>query len=141
MRDLDLLVEAALALLRLALAGDHDLAAADLDAHVVQVDAGEVRLHDRARRLAAVVDVDVRREGAPRREPGALEHVAEELVDVAAHSLEVGEEIALRGHRRLAYRALRPGKRRLLGPARRARRRRRRPRAWPTASRARRRCA
>ena len=44
---------------------------------------------------ARVGDVDARGEaGAPAAER-ALEHVAEELVHLAAHALEAGEEVAL----------------------------------------------
>ena len=56
--DLDLLVEPALGLLGAALAGDQQLAPADLERHVVDVHAGEVGLDDRARRVVRVEDVD-----------------------------------------------------------------------------------
>ena len=60
--DLDLLVDAALGLLHRPFADDRQVAAADLDPDLAQVDAGEVDLDDRPLRIAAVVDVDVGRE-------------------------------------------------------------------------------
>ena len=80
------------------LARDHELAAADLERHVGRVDRGEIDLDDRARRVVRVVDVDARREAAAA-QPAALEGLAEQLVHLAPHALEVGEQVALRGHR------------------------------------------
>ena len=61
---------------------------------------GELGVHDRARRIALVEDVDRGREAAApaRREPGAVEDVAEQLVHLAAHALEVGEQVPLGRH-------------------------------------------
>ena len=57
---------------------------------------GEVGAHDRARRVAGVVDVDGGREAAaPARREAAIEDVAEQLVHLAPHPLEVGEQVAL----------------------------------------------
>ena len=98
--DLELLVDALLVgRRREPLAGEDQLAAADLELELGRVDARQVGAHDRARRVADVVDVDRGREAAAaaRREP-AVEDVAEQLVHLAAHALEVGEEVAL-GHR------------------------------------------
>jgi hypothetical protein len=54
-------------------------------------------VHDRARRVADVEDVDGRREGpAP---AAGVEDVAEQLVDLTPHAVEVREEVA-GGHRR-----------------------------------------
>jgi hypothetical protein len=79
------------------MAGEDQLAAADLEVDVAGVDAGQVGAHDRARRVPDVVDVDRRREAAaaPGRQP-AVEDVAEQLVHLAPHALEVGEQIAFR---------------------------------------------
>ena len=96
--DLDLLVEAALGLLGPALAGDHQLAAADLERRRPRSSTpARSALTHRARRVVRVVDVDARREPAPA-EAGALEDVAEQLVDLAPHALEVREQVALAGH-------------------------------------------
>ena len=103
MRDLDLLVEAALGLVRPALALDDQLAPADLESDVVRADAGELRLDDRARGLAAVVHVDVRGELPPSPARATFEDVAEQLVDLAPHALEVRKEITLSGHPGLGY--------------------------------------
>ena len=82
------------------MAGDDELAALDLQLDLVGVDAGELGVDDRARRVALVEDVDGRREAAAaaRREARAVEDVAEQLVHLAPHPLEVGEEVALRSH-------------------------------------------
>jgi hypothetical protein len=93
--DLDLLVEAAGGLRGTALARDEELAAADLEGHLLNVDAGQLGLHHRPRRIVGVVDVDRGREAAATESGLALEHVAEQLVDLAPHPLEVREEIAL----------------------------------------------
>ena len=99
--DLQLLVDAIVGrrAFGLAVAGEHELAALDLQLHRVGVDAGQVGAHDRARRIAGVVDVDGGREAAPpaRREP-AVEHVAEQLVHLPPHPLEIGEEVPLLRH-------------------------------------------
>ena len=93
--DLELLVDAALGVVRLALAGDHEHAPADLEIDVVERDAGEVDPDHRLGRVTAVVDVDAGAEGAPvRRKPRAGPDVAEQLVDLAPHALEVGEGIS-----------------------------------------------
>jgi hypothetical protein len=63
--DFELLVEAATLLRRPALAGDHELAAADLERDVGGIYRGEVDLHNRSRRLVGVVDVHPRGEAAP----------------------------------------------------------------------------
>src|SRR3954451_10199872 len=97
-RDLDLLVEPAARLLRTPLAGDDELAALDLERHLVDVHAGKLGLDDRARRLAAVVHVYLGREGATGTEAAALEDVAEQLVDLTPHAFEVGEQISFRWH-------------------------------------------
>ena len=96
--DLDLLVEAPARLVGAALAGDQQLAAADLERHVLDVDARELGLHDRPGGVVDVVDVDRRREPAPAQAGRALEDVAEQLVDVTAHPLEVGEQITRGAH-------------------------------------------
>ena len=59
-------------------------------------------MHDRARRVALVEDVHRRGEAAPvaGSEDAAAEDVAEELVHLPPHPLEVREEVALRGHGR-----------------------------------------
>ena len=96
MLDLDLLVEPALGLLRAALAGDQELAPADLEADLVDLHPGDVGLDDRPRRVARVVDVHARAEPAARAERRAADDVAEQLVHLAPHALEVGEEVPLR---------------------------------------------
>ena len=96
--DLDLLVEPAGRLGRAALAGDQQLAAADLERHVGDVDPGEVGLDHRARRVVGVEDVDRGREAAAAQAGLALEDVAEQLVDLAPHALEVGEQVTGRAH-------------------------------------------
>jgi EAL domain-containing protein (putative c-di-GMP-specific phosphodiesterase class I) len=102
--DLELLVDAVVgrALLGLPVAREHELASAHLELDGVRVDPGEIGAHDRARRVARVVDVDGGREAAAaaRREP-TVEHVAEQLVHLAPHPLEVREEVPLRSHRGL----------------------------------------
>jgi uncharacterized protein (DUF427 family) len=93
--DLELLVDAALGLRRAAVAGDDELAAADLE----PTSSGSMPARSAGRPRAAgrrVVDVDRGREAAARR--GArprVEDVAEQLVHLAAHALEVGEEVPL----------------------------------------------
>ena len=85
------------------LPGDDQLAAADLQLDLGRADAGELGAHDRARRLGDVVDVDRGRERGPGMQPPPTpraEDVAEELVHLAAHALEVGEEVAIRRHGR-----------------------------------------
>jgi hypothetical protein len=52
----------------------------------------------RRRRVAHVGDVDVRDEAGLADQRGAAEDVPEQLVDLAAHPLEVGEQVLLRGH-------------------------------------------
>jgi hypothetical protein len=96
--DLELLVEALLVLGGSPVAGEDQLAAADLEVDVVGVDAREVGAHDRPRGVADVVDVDGGGEAAaaPRGEP-AVEDAAEQLVHLPPHALEVGEEITF-GH-------------------------------------------
>src|SRR3954447_7878663 len=101
--DLDLLVDAALGLLDRALAGDHEVPTGDLEVQAFEPDAGEVGLHDRLRLLAtAVVDVDARREsGGPAAGAAhAAPDVAEQLVHLTPHPLEVEEEVTVRGHGR-----------------------------------------
>ena len=103
MLDLDLLVEAAGRLGWAALAGDQELAAPDLERRRPAMStAGEVGLDHRARRVVHVVDVHRRREAAAAQAGRALEDVAEELVDLPPHALEVREQVAL-------ARSLRPG--------------------------------
>ena len=104
--DLELLVDAVVGgrALRLAIAREDQLAAADLQLHGVGVDPGEVGAHDRARRVARVVDVDGGREAAaPARRKAAVEHVAEQLVHLSPHPLEVGEQVPLLRHRIRCY--------------------------------------
>ncbi len=98
--DLELLVEAALGVVGAAMAGDDELAALDLERQLVGIDAGQLGLHDGARGVALVEDVHGRREAAALggREAGAVEDVAEELVHLAAHALEVREQVALGRH-------------------------------------------
>ena len=95
--DLDLLVDAALGLLHLPLADDRQLAAADLDPDLVELDPGEVDLDHRPLRVAAVVDVDVGREaaGAAAHVAGAAPVDAEHLVHLAPHAGEIREQVAL----------------------------------------------
>src|SRR5829696_1667991 len=81
-----------------ALAGDEQLAAADLEGDVGDVHPRQVSLHDRARRVVGVEDVHGRGEAASPQAGLALEDVAEELVDLAPHALEVREQIALLAH-------------------------------------------
>src|SRR5690242_6371350 len=96
--DLYLLVEAALGVLRGALAADQQLAPADLEAHIVDVHTRQVHVDHGLRRIAAVVHVHPRGEAPARHEAAALEHVAEQLVDLAPHPLEVGEGVVAKGH-------------------------------------------
>ena len=98
--DLELLVDAALGVGRPAVPGEDQLAPVDLQGELVGVDAGQLGLDDGARRIALVEDVDRRREAAAlaRSQAGAVEDVAEELVHLTSHSLEVREQVALRGH-------------------------------------------
>ena len=65
----------------------------------VDLDPGQIGGDDRPRRLRGVGDVDGRpaRPVAASEQAGALEHVAEQLVHLAAHAIEVREQIAL-GH-------------------------------------------
>ena len=65
--DLELLVDALLAALGPAVAGQHELAPADLELDLRRVDAGQVGPHDGPRRVGRVVDVDGGREAAPPR--------------------------------------------------------------------------
>jgi hypothetical protein len=97
-RDLDLLIQPALRLLRAAVPGDRQLAAVDLDRAAVDLDSGQVDGHDRGRRLPRVIDVDARAEAPRRGQPAALEDVAEQLVDLAPHAFEVGEQITFPSH-------------------------------------------
>ncbi|MEZ5120789.1 MAG: hypothetical protein R2736_04305 [Solirubrobacterales bacterium] len=63
MLDLDLLVDAVLGVVgQAAAAGDDQLATADLEVDLVDVDAGELGGDDRPRRVADVGDVDARGE-------------------------------------------------------------------------------
>ena len=73
--DLELLVDAVVGRrLGLAVAGEDELAAADLQLDCVRVDPGEVGADDRPRRIARVVDVDGGREAAaPARREAAIE--------------------------------------------------------------------
>ena len=68
--DLDLLVEPALGPRRQAPADEQQLAPADLDLDLVGVDAGELGVDDRPRRVVDVEDVD-RGENAARRRCGS----------------------------------------------------------------------
>src|SRR3954447_10146241 len=99
--DLELLIDAALGVGRPAVAGEHELAPVDLQRELVGIDPGQLGLDDRARWIALVEDIDRRREAAAlaRSQPSAVEHVPEELVHLAAHALEVGEEVSLGRHR------------------------------------------
>ena len=98
MLDLDLLVEPTGRLRGPALAGDQQLAPADLQGDVRDADSGELGLDHRARRVIDVEDVDRGREAATAQARLALEHVTEQLVDLAPHALEVGEQVTGRGH-------------------------------------------
>ena len=98
MLNLDLLVEAPAGLGGAALTGDQELAPADLERHVGDVDPGEVRLDHRPGRVVGVEHVDRRGEAAPAQPGLALEDVTEEHVDLAPHTLEVREQIALLAH-------------------------------------------
>ena len=91
--DLELLVHPALGIGRAAMAGDQQLAALDLQAQLGGVDPRELGVHDRARRVALVEDVHGGEKPPRRRAAGAVEDVAEQLVHLAAHALEVGEEV------------------------------------------------
>src|SRR4051794_24769481 len=88
--DLQLLVDAALGVGRAAVAGDDQPAALDPQPDLVGVDARQLGVDDRARRIAFVEDVDRRREAAAvaRPQDAAAEDVPEELVHLAAHPLE-----------------------------------------------------
>src|SRR5258705_335535 len=83
---------------RSASASDRQLAPGDLDGDVGQLDAGQVDLDDRPLRLAAVVDVDARREaaaaaaGVGRPPPG----VTQQLVHLPSHAGEIREQVAFR---------------------------------------------
>ena len=59
--NLDLLVDPPLGLLHRPLADDRQLPPADLDPDLVELDPGQIDLDHRPLRIAAVVDVDVRR--------------------------------------------------------------------------------
>src|SRR5215211_1354466 len=99
--DLDLLVDAALGLLNRTLAADDEVATDDLEPNGVEAHAGKVHLHDRLRGLAAVVDVHARRETGlppPGKPAGTTPDVAEELVHLAPHALEVDEGIPFACH-------------------------------------------
>src|SRR4051812_43905735 len=70
MLDLELLVDATLDVGLATVAGERQLAALDLEPEVPGVDAGELGVDDRARRVVGVEDVDRRREaGAACRPP------------------------------------------------------------------------
>ena len=95
--DLDLLVAVGRGLGGAAAAGQKQLAPLDLQRDVRRVHAGELGRHDRPRRIRGVGDVDRRPlAGVPARQPGALEHVPEQLVHLASHPFEVGKQIPLR---------------------------------------------
>ena len=81
------------------MAGEDELAALDLQAISSGSMPGQLGHHDRPRRLALVEDVDRGGEAAAvaGREDAAAEDVAEELVHLPPHPLEVREEVALRG--------------------------------------------
>ncbi len=101
MLDLELLVEALLVgVLRAPLAGDDQLAPADLELDLRRAHPGELGAHHGARGIGRVVDVDRGRERAAMREPAGPgpEHVAEQLVHLAPHALEVCEQVAFGGH-------------------------------------------
>ena len=99
--DLELLIDAVVGALGLALAGEHQLAAARSPA---ARRSGRSRRDRRARPRAAGRSRSRRRpagEKPPRRarrEP-AIEHVPEQLVHLPPHPLEVGEEVPLLWHR------------------------------------------
>jgi len=93
--DLELLVHAALAVLGAAVPRDRQLTTLDLQGQLVRIDARQLGAHDDPGWIVGVVHVDRRREpGAPARQARAFEHVAEELVHLAPHALEVGEQVA-----------------------------------------------
>ncbi len=91
--NLDLLVDAALGLLHRPLADDRQVAAADLDPDLAQLDPGEVDLDHRLLRIAAVVDVDVGREaaGAAADVATAAPGVPHHLIHLPPHTSKVGE--------------------------------------------------
>ena len=97
--DLELLVDAALGVGRAAVAGETSSRPSISSVDLVGVDAGQLGLHDRARRVALVEDVDGGREAAAPAgaRPRAVEDVAEQLVHLAPHPLEVREQVALGG--------------------------------------------
>src|SRR5918998_4177679 len=104
MLDLELLVDATLGVGLATVAGERQLAALDLQAEVAGVDPGELGVDDRARRIVRVEDVDRRGEaGAPRRQADAAEDISEQLVHLAPHALEVGEQVALAGQGQEIY--------------------------------------
>ena len=99
--DLDLLVDPALRLLHRALAADHELSPDDLEADGVEAYPCQLGLDHRPRRLAAVVDVHAGREPGLRsaRQPTPLApNVAEQLVHLPAHALEVDQQTAISWH-------------------------------------------
>jgi hypothetical protein len=92
--DLELLVEAAFGDRSAAMPGDHELATLDLEPDLVTVDAGNFSLDDRARRITLVIDIDGGHETAAALDRRTKD-VAEKLVHLAPHALEVCEEITL----------------------------------------------
>ena len=96
--DLDLLVDVAVGARWSAHPGDDQRPSLDLELQVGYLDPGQIGRDDRQRGLRCVRDVD--RRPPPRGASGqarALEHVTEQLVHLAAHAIEVREQIAL-GH-------------------------------------------
>src|SRR3954468_6347266 len=88
--DLHLLVEAAGRVRAVPLTGEDEAATADFERHTTRVNAGQLSLdHYRGRRVTHVGDVYVRHEARLPDECGAPEDVSEELVDLAAHPLEI----------------------------------------------------
>src|SRR5690606_17533799 len=100
--DLHLLVRAALRLAGRPTAGQHQLAPADLQPDLRDVDPRQVGLHDHLRpavlrRLVEDVDRRLEADAAHTAAETAIEDAAEELVHLPAHPFEVGEEVALAG--------------------------------------------
>ena len=112
--DLELLVEAALGVVGAAMAGDDELAALDLERQLVRVDAGQLGLHDGARRVALVEDVDGGEK--PPRLAGARPVRSKTSPKSSSISRRMRSKFANRsrsgGMRRTVLRAMRPTRRR-----------------------------
>ena len=148
--DLELLVDAALDVGLAAVAGERQLAALDLEPEVAGVDAGELGVDDRARRLVGVEDVDRGREArcgaTSARRCRRRRRRARPSRGACARSWRTGRAPGHR-ERRLPRRGGRPARQTVVDGARRGRSRpgpsygAPRPRRAPARGRARRRCA